>query len=200
MSGQTAVLTIDMNRGHLDEEVATLPLDPEKADEVIENVSRLTAAARDADIPVLHVSTEYRSTEELTSNPNIAATSDGAREQITDHNIKGSPGVEVVSKIVADDDVMVHPKKRYSPFLYGDLEFVLQSRDIERLLIAGVNTNTCVQCTCFEAYNRDYEVVVVEDCVDSMYGEQFHEWGLENIDAALGTIVSLSDALADLDS
>lgn len=195
MPKRTAVLTVDLNRGHLDPDVATLPVDSDVATDVIENTTQLTSAARDASVPVVHVSTEYRSPDELTCNPNVQKTNEGAREQILDHNMKGEPGVEVVSDVVSDGDVFVHPKKRYSPFLYGDLDFVLQSMDIERVLIAGVNTNTCVQCTCFEAYNRDFEVVVVEGCVGSMYGPGFHEWGLKNIDAALGEVVSLSEAV-----
>jgi nicotinamidase-related amidase len=81
-----------------------------------------------------------------------------------------------------------------------DLEFILQTHDIDRLVIAGVNTNTCVLCTCFEATNRDFEVVVVEECVGSMDGEDFHEFGLMNIDQALGAVHSLEDTLAELDA
>ncbi|MDX1745313.1 MAG: isochorismatase family protein, partial [Halobacteriales archaeon] len=54
-------------------------------------------------------------------------------------------------------------------------------------------TNTCVQCTCFELYNRGFEDIVVEECVGSMYGEAFHEWGLRNIDQALGRVLTLDE-------
>lgn len=198
MTDRTAVLTVDLNRGHLDPDVATLPLDPDRARTVIAETDRLASAARGAGVPVIHVSTMYRSAEEIAANPNVELTNDGARERIGNHNLEGSPGVEVVPELVEDEDVVVYPKKRYSPFLYGDLDFVLRTRDVERLLVTGVNTNTCVQCTCFEAYNRDYEVTVVEECVDSMYGPELHEWALKNIDRALGSVVSLEEVLDEL--
>jgi nicotinamidase-related amidase len=55
-----------------------------------------------------------------------------------------------------------------------------------------------VQCTCFEATNRDYEVVVVKDCVGSMDGEEFHQLGLKNIDQALGSVETLDQVTDSL--
>ena len=197
----TAVLTIDMHHGHLDPEVATLPVPAERAERVLSHTQQLVTRARDAGYPILHVTTAYRGGEEVLANPKWGATETAAgdsRESISEHNLEGSPGVEIMPQLRDADDIFLLPKKRYSPFLNTDLEFVLRTHGIDRLVIAGVNTNTCVQCTCFEATNRDYEVVVVEECVDSMDGEEFHEFGLMNIEQALGTVVSLDEALAEL--
>lgn len=197
----TAVLTIDMHHGHLDPAVATLPVPEERAATVLDNAETLVTRAREAGYPILHVTTAYRDGDEVLANPKWRETetaSDDSRESISAHNREGSKGVEIMPRLRHEDDVYLLPKKRYSPFRHTDLEFVLRTRGLDRLVIAGVNTNTCVQCTCFEATNRDLEVVVVEDCVDSMDGEEFHEFGLRNIDQALGTVVSLEAALADL--
>lgn len=197
----TAVLTIDMHHGHLNPEIATLPVPADRAEAVLDHAETLVTRARDAGYPILHVTTAYRDGAELLANPKWSETetaSDDSREGISEHNREGSKGVEIMPALRDEEDIYLLPKKRYSPFLNTDLEFVLRTHDVERLVIAGVNTNTCVQCTCFEATNRDYEVVVVEECVDSMDGEEFHEFGLQNIDQALGNVVSLDEALADL--
>jgi nicotinamidase-related amidase len=200
----TAILTVDLHHGHLDPEIATLPVPEETGQQVVEHAERLLSRAREAGYPIIHVTTGYRDAQEILANPKWSETeeSDGSsRESISEHNILGSKGLEILPELRDDEhDIFLQPKKRYSPFMGTDLEFVLQTHGIDRLVIAGVNTNTCVQCTCFEATNRDFEVVVVEECVGSMDGEEFHEFGLMNIDQALGAVHSLEDTLAELDA
>lgn len=198
---ETAVLTIDLHHGHLDPEVATLPVPADRAEAVLEHAETLVTRAREAGYTIFHVTTAYRDGQEVLANPKWAETEAEAgdsRESISDHNREGSKGTEIMPALRDENDIYVLPKKRYSPFLNTDLEFLLRTHGVDRLVIAGVNTNTCVQCTCFEATNRDYEVVVVEECVDSMDGEEFHRLGLRNIDQALGTVVSLETALVEL--
>lgn len=198
----TAILTVDLHRGHLDPEIATLPVPSQRANEIAEASEKLVTTARDAGYPIIHVTTAYRSAQEIMSNPKWSETetSDGdSREAISEHNVYGkTEGMEILPELSAESDIFLQPKKRYSPFIDTDLPFVLRVNDIDRLVIAGVNTNTCVQCTCFEATNRDYEVVVVEDCVGSMDGEKFHQLGLTNIEQALGTVTSLDVILDSL--
>lgn len=204
MTETDAILTVDLHHGHLDPEIATLPVPTTKAEKVIDHASQLTAAAREAGVPVIHVTSAYRHSEEILSCPKwrpADVDADNLRDVsgIGEHNPIGSKLTEVMPEIRDDNyDVFTHAKKRYSPFLHTDLDFVLEQHDVDRLFIAGVNTNSCVQCTCFEACNRDYEVVVVEECVDSMDGDAFHEAALKNIEQVLGTVLSLDDAVNEL--
>ena len=57
---ETAIVTIDMHRGHLDMEVATMPAKPEDAKRVIESAREALDFARKARIPVIHVVLVYR--------------------------------------------------------------------------------------------------------------------------------------------
>ncbi|MBP1716775.1 MAG: cysteine hydrolase, partial [Deltaproteobacteria bacterium] len=52
----------------------------------------------------------------------------------------------------------------------------------------------CVLCTAFEAFNRDLEVILLEDCCASMNGPQFHENALDQIRTSLGWVIQ-SDRL-----
>ncbi|HZF06277.1 MAG TPA: isochorismatase family protein, partial [Patescibacteria group bacterium] len=84
-------------------------------------------------------------------------------------------------------DVVVRSKKRYSVFAPTDLEFVLRRRlGADTVILAGINTTTCVLCAAFEATNRDFRVVVAADAVDSMDGEDMHGFALKLIAAAIG--------------
>jgi nicotinamidase-related amidase len=192
-----AILTVDLHRGHLDPEIATLPVDPDRASAVVAASERLLEAARGAGYPVIHVTTAYRDAEEILTNPKWGETETeegGSRESISEHNVYGrTEGMEIMPALSAESDIYLQPKKRYSPFIGTDLPFVLRTNGIGELVIAGVNTNTCVQCTCFEATNRDFDVTVVEECVDSMDGQAFHELGLKNIQQALGAVRTLEE-------
>lgn len=200
----TAVLTVDLHRGHLDPEIATLPVPEDTAEEILSAAATLVTAARDSGLPIIHVTTAYRDANEILTNPKWGktdTTGEDSRENISDHNVYGKTnGMEIMPRVHEDSDIVLQPKKRYSPFLNTDLEFVLRTKDISELIITGVNTNTCVQCTCFDATNRDFDVTVVEECVGSMDGDEFHQFGLQNIDQALGSVVSLGDVLETLPS
>ncbi len=195
----TAVLTVDLHRGHLDPEIATLPVPENTADQVLTAAAELVTTAREAGYPIIHVTTAYRDSEEILANPKWSETEEtggDSREAISEHNVYGKTnGMEIMPAVYEEADTLLQPKKRYSPFLNTDLEFVLRTNNISNLIISGVNTNTCVQCTCFEATNRDFDVTIVEECVGSMDGEEFHQLGLKNIEQALGSVVSLDEVL-----
>jgi nicotinamidase-related amidase len=64
------------------------------------------------------------------------------------------------------------------------------------VLLAGVNTNSCILCNAFETVNRDFELVLMKDCVDSMDGEEAHRMALTLIETCLGSVMDW-DALRD---
>jgi nicotinamidase-related amidase len=48
--------------------------------------------------------------------------------------------------------------------LYTDLDLVLRTLGVGRLLVCGVATNVCVESTVRSAEQRDFEVTVASDC------------------------------------
>jgi nicotinamidase-related amidase len=114
------------------------------------------------------------------------------------HNIIVGPGCTVMPDLLDAKDFIVNTKKRYDCFLGTDLDFLLRSHGINTLLITGVNTNSCVLATTTAANVRDYAVIVVEDCVDSMDGPELHAAGLACIKTAFGFVLN-TDAVMTLD-
>jgi len=95
--------------------------------------------------------------------------------------------------------VIVRGKKRYSPFQGTDLALVVRGRmQAETLILAGVNTTSCVLCAGFEATNRDFRVVVASDAVDSMDGEEMHRFALRLVAATIGWPLSNAEILQAL--
>ena len=187
---RTAMVAIDMHRGHLDPSVATLPLAAERCGPVIKRAAALFAALRERAVPIVHVVTEYRDAGEIAANPFWTAAHDDpgkARRGILRHNLAGSPGTEIIAELHDPRDLVVRGKKRYSSFQGTDLEFLLRRRlGADTLILAGINTTTCVLCAAFDATNRDFRVVVAADAVDSMDGEAMHGFALRLVSAALG--------------
>jgi len=73
----------------------------------------------------------------------------------------------------------------------GDvLRQLLQALGMKNVVLMGINTNTCVLNTSFTAFNFDYRVVVLSDCVASMYGDDLHVLGLQNVARCLGWVVT----------
>ena len=56
----TAVVSIDMHRGHLDPAVATMPLPAERCEPLLERTRALFDAVRSVGVPIVHVVTTYR--------------------------------------------------------------------------------------------------------------------------------------------
>lgn len=200
---KTAAVAIDMHRGHLDPAVATLPLPAESCARVIRATRELFTGLRERRVPIVHVITVYRDSGEAACNPfwnAIAGDPQMKRGPNLRHNLAGMPGTEIIPELLDPRDLVVDTKKRYDCFYGTELDFVLRHRlGAEALIITGVNTNSCVLCTSFEAQVRDYAVVVAADCVDTMDGEQMHRFALQNLAAAVGWVRGNDEILAALD-
>jgi biuret amidohydrolase len=197
----TAVVAIDMHRGHLDPVVATLPLAAERCGPVIARTAELFRELRAIGVPIVHVVTEYREPGEIAANPFWRAVHEDrtkARQGILRHNLAGSPGTEIIPALRSDGDLVVHGKKRYSAFFATDLDFLLRRLGAVTVVLAGINTTTCILCTAFEATNRDFRVVVAADAVDSMDGEELHRFALSLMGAAVGWVWTNGEILEAL--
>ena len=205
---KTAVLAVDVHRGHLDPEVATMPVAAADARRVRAAVARLLGGARGAAVPVIYVLLTYRRTAppglESMGNPFWKAVeaaresmTPGRRSTIVHHNQEGSVQTELPAELASQPgDYVIRSKKRLSAFYGTELDTLLRALGTETVVICGINTNTCVLCTAFDAFNRDLRVVVAQDGVASMYGDDLHVLGLENIHRCLGWVLPVDEILA----
>ncbi|HHU76563.1 MAG TPA: cysteine hydrolase [Firmicutes bacterium] len=199
MTKNIAVVSIDMHRGHLDPEVATLPLLPaERCETVIKKTAEFYRALRKKGVPIVHIVTSYRDAEESLSNPHWKRKNDepnSTRKGMEKHNLEGSVQTEIIPELYEEGDYIVI-KKRYSAFYQTDLEFLLRRYlKVDSLIITGINTSSCCLCTSFDATNRDFTVYMVEDCMDSMDGREFHEAALLIMNRIIGQVVGADELL-----
>ena len=163
--------------------MATLPLAPERCGPLIARSRELFTALRRRGVPIVHVVTQYRDPEETLANPFWnAITNDPTKKRSGNrrHNVVGMPGTEVIADLYEPGDHLVNTKKRYSSLLHTDLDFLLSRRlKVDTVILAGVNTTSCVLCASFEATNLDYRVIVASDACDTMDGPEAHDFALK---------------------
>ena len=201
---KTAIVTIDMHRGHLDPVEATLPVSMEESKRVCQNAHDLLTFARARGIPVIQVIASFREAEVDKINPRIAAAQvvlsraapkTEAQRRRVPHNIKGSIQTELMPELGPErGDYIIDNKKTFSSFQGTDLEHLLRIvLRVDTIVLIGINTNTCVLCAAFESFNSGYKTVVISDCVASMYGQDLHLLGLENIGRCLGWVLTVNE-------
>lgn len=186
-----AVVAVDLHRGHLDPEVATMPLSEEKCREVINHNQVFFEECRERNIPILHLLTLYRTEDEILSNPawqQRAKDPNATRKHVARHNLADGPGVYVMPELWEEGDILIDTKKRYDCFVATDLDFVLKSNKITELWITGVNTNSCCLATAIDGSCRDYDVTMVSDCVDTIDGPEYHDAALKVFERAFGKV------------
>jgi nicotinamidase-related amidase len=199
---ETAVVTIDMHRGHLDMDVATMPTKPEDAKRVVGNAKQILDFSRESKIPIIHVVLVYRRIPGIGSEGMVSPfwkamhvaqgetdrLTPGRKSTVREHNVEGAPGTQIIPQLYRAGDYVINNKKRLDCFYGTDLRQLLDALKIKSVVLMGINTNTCVLNTAFTAFNFDYRVVVLSDCVASMYGDDLHVLGLQNISRCLGWV------------
>lgn len=91
--------------------------------------------------------------------------------------------------VMRDQDHVVQ-KHRASVFYNTNLETKLRMLGTRFLFICGCNTEFCIESTVRDAYARDFEIIVVRDCVAGIKPE-FHESSLAVIEAYFGEVLTL---------
>lgn len=80
-------------------------------------------------------------------------------------------------------------KKRYSAFFKTDLENILLGFQPDTLVLAGINTHACVRMTAIDAYQRDWNVIIASDCVDS-YDREHHEISMKYVKDKIASVMT----------
>jgi nicotinamidase-related amidase len=141
------------------------------------SINELVAASRASHTPVIWVRQEFA--------PDLSDASLEVRRKNIRIVIAGSPGAATLPELDARASDAVIIKKRYSAFFGTELDGVLARLAPETLVVAGINTHACVRATVIDAYQRDYDVILARDCIDS-HDEQHHAVSWRYMDGKIG--------------
>jgi nicotinamidase-related amidase len=133
----SALIIVDVQQG-----MFTLPSPLHRGEEVVRRIARLLERARAAGAPVVHIQ------------------HDGGPGHVL---AKGSAGWPHHPLVVPEAGEMVVEKRNSSAFHGTDLHRRLGEAGVDRLIIAGMQTEMCVDSACRGAKALDYRVALVAD-------------------------------------
>ena len=84
----------------------------------------------------------------------------------------GRPGCEIDPRLGRQESDWLVTKHRVSPFYATDLDAYLRANRIERVVCSGVSTQAVVQATVRDGHDRDYAMVLLEDCCAAHSAEE----------------------------
>jgi ureidoacrylate peracid hydrolase len=176
---RTALLVVDMQRGFL-EPGAALEVPPGR--EIIPALQRLIGACRGRQVPVIFTRFVYSPAVPcLRGDPfgpeHLPAPAGGptglglpSGNCLVGPSARTGPNsAEIVPELAPRPDELVVPGHTYDKFYGTPLDLALRGRDVRCLVITGVLTDVCVNCTLLSAATRDYRVTAVTDGVSTLW-------------------------------
>ncbi|WP_416382364.1 cysteine hydrolase family protein [Nocardia transvalensis] len=179
-----AVLMIDMQNGYIADDglrdalgwppIWRLP-------EVVDECRQLLDAARARGVPVIYSRQVTSPAGTLAANPRAARHLRTRRSRLPNLSAEQVQWrSEIMESVAPRPGDIVMEKTRHSFFTYTELDPVLRSLGAQRLIVAGLQTNVCVEATVRAGLERNYEVAVAEDAV-STDGPNLHQAGLNSM-------------------
>jgi ureidoacrylate peracid hydrolase len=179
--GRTALLVVDMQRGFL-EPGAALEVPPGRA--IVPHLQRLIDACRRQHMPVIFTEFVYSTAvpclrgdpfgpEHLPARlgqPTGPGLSSGncLIAPVAEHDPNSA---QTIMELAPRPEELVIRGHTYDKFHGTPLDLALRSQDIRYLIMTGVLTDICVNCTLLSAANRDYRVTAVTDGVATIWPE-----------------------------
>lgn len=129
---------------------------------MLQNSVKMAAAARKAGVQVMYAPITFaEGYNEITSHPY------GILKGVVDSKAfqKGTWGAEIVDVLKPEpDDIVIEGKRGLDTFASTNLDFILRSKGIRTLIVAGFLSNCCVESTGRTGYERGYQMIALSDC------------------------------------
>jgi nicotinamidase-related amidase len=202
----SALLTIDTQCDFvLPDSAALIP----GSIDIIPNMTSLLNAYRQYSLPIIHIVRLYMPDgsnadlcrkEILEDGLRIIVPNTPGAELVAD--LKPNPHVELDADLLLNGDIQTWGKKefviykpRWGAFYRTPLDSHLRDLGVGTLVICGCNFPNCPRATIYEASERDYKVVLVEDAVSGIYEKAKEE--LRQIGVRVWSTRKLIDNIGD---
>ena len=168
--------------------------------QVIEKVVRLTEGARSAGALIFYITVvrrkDYADVVNQISELVAAGKAPPPKKQVS--LIDGTHGARLVDELKPEPQDYVLVKKRRNAFHQTELDFHLRARNVTTLAIGGVATDLGVENTVRDAWDRDYNVIVLED-ISVSAPPTAHDYAIANVFPRMARIMSTGRLLDELE-
>lgn len=176
----TAILVIDMQYCYLGPR-------KERKLAAVGPCRSLLNEARDREIPIFQVSTQYAGKEEMPPGP-LSRNEEPYRP----------PETDILACLREESDIPIL-KKHFSAFIDTDLVKRLQDAERDRLIICGIAADCCVLQTAHHAHQLGFQSIIPYQTTSSTTREKY-VGGLHSLHGALANVVSYNGSLASMDT
>ena len=175
----TALVLIDLQQG-----VLGMPLQPRTGTQVLANATKMAQQFRHARAPVVLVRVAFA--EDFADAPpqNVDQPMQRPAQGLPSEWSTLAPG------LLGPGDLVV-TKRQWSAFHGTELDLQMRRRGIKTIVLGGVATNFGVESTARQAWEHNYDVVVLEDVCASASAE-LHEMTLAHVFPRFSRIASSS--------
>jgi nicotinamidase-related amidase len=174
----SAIITIDTQRDTLDGQ----PLEIPGTSAALPNIRKILDVYRLNRMPVAHIVRIYKQDGSNVDLCRKEAVENGAKMLL-----EGSPGCELAREMFdknvkldydsllagkvqqIDDNEVVIYKPRWGAFYKTPLESHLRGLGVDTLVFMGCNFPNCPRTSIYEASERDFKIVLIEDAVSGLY-------------------------------
>jgi ureidoacrylate peracid hydrolase len=112
--------------------------------------------------------------------------------------VRGTWGAEIVDTLSpGPEDIIIEGKRGLDTFASTNLDFILRSRGIKTMVVAGFLTNCCVESTARTGYEKGFSVIALSDCAATVSEEEQHFTFEKNL-PMFARILTHTDFLSDL--
>lgn len=190
---KSALITIDTQCDTLDGRPFTIP----GTSAILPRMAALLRAYREAERPIVHIVRIYKAD---------GSNADLCRRDLIERGVAlllaGSPGSQLPPELlphtgveldaerllsggiqnIGSDEIVLY-KPRWGAFYKTPLEHYLRELGVTTLVFSGCNFPNCPRTSIYEASERDFRVVLVEDAISGLYDQGRQE--MSNIGVAL---------------
>jgi maleamate amidohydrolase len=178
----TAILIIDMlNDFFLEGRLK------EHKEELCKNIMMLVDWGRANHCKIIWVRQEFK--------PDLSDAFITMRAKSIRKTIENTEGAQIVADLTRDMADVEVIKKRYSAFHKTSLDEILEKDNINRLVICGINTHACIRMAAIDAFQRDLDVIIAADCVDS-YDKEHHDVSLRYLGKEISRVLTNDQIMA----
>jgi ureidoacrylate peracid hydrolase len=187
----TALVVVDMQNAYLSKGgyLDRVGFDVSASGPVIDAVQGVLKSARDRGLFIVHLQNGFDALQTEAGGPTSPVwyksnalkymrANPSERGKLITH---GTWDHEIVDALRPAPGEAIVPKARYSGFAGTNLEQLLRARAISTLLLAGVNTNVCVESTLRDAYHREFFAVMIPDATLQAGSESIFEATVFNV-------------------
>jgi ureidoacrylate peracid hydrolase len=162
---------------------------------MLANTTHAASTARAAGVTVMFAPISFaQGYREITSTPY------GILKGVVNANafVRGTWGAEIVDSLSpGSEDIIIEGKRGLDTFASTNLDFILRSRGIKTLVVAGFLTNCCVESTVRTGYEKGFNVVALSDCTATLSEEEQHFTFEKNL-PMFARVLTHTDFLSEL--